>query len=222
MTETVLGFDIRTCDPAILEALWGGPLMLPGGFQSQGRGCLISVETMMMPSIFRYHFDEDDVFNSWKLASKAYGHHHNVLRLWADFDAMRMAVVRAGIGVRLPAPLVTIGITVHDVDVDALRNPYWREILAEPVTPAELSDDWQFLGFDIADDWLLSGLSHCDFESRRTAAFEARWSPCINEAGLLGDLRDAVEFKSVLDSQVQEHAPFIVYGIYKYIRDLTS
>jgi hypothetical protein len=84
-----------------------------------------------------------------------------------------------------------------------------------PVKPAKKEDSWKFLGYDISDGWLLSGLMNCgytppdDIESLRK-----KWSMHLNEYHLFEDFDIAREFRDHTDVRVKEHAPFSVYGIY--------
>jgi hypothetical protein len=41
--------------------------------------------------------------------------------------------------------------------------------MSEPVIPANLGKEWVSLGFDIADEWMCSGLSNCGYEGGERA-----------------------------------------------------
>ena len=69
------------------------------------------------------------------------------------------------------------------------------------------------LGYDIADDGLISGLSNCAYTSKDRQAFE-EFVPHLNRYGLLTSLEVADRFRSLTDARVPDHAPFFVYQIF--------
>jgi hypothetical protein len=74
---------------------------------------------------------------------------------------------------------------------------------------------WERLGYDVADDFTLSGLCNCGYEAEEAAGLRPAWSPELNHHGLFGDPRAALRFCSLTDARVPEHAPFFVYGLYR-------
>jgi hypothetical protein len=73
---------------------------------------------------------------------------------------------------------------------------------------------FEFLGFDVADAFLLSGLTNCGWKSEEANDAWARWATHLNEAHLFKDRTAADEFARYADTRVSEHAPFYVYGIW--------
>lgn len=69
------------------------------------------------------------------------------------------------------------------------------------------------LGFDVADEFLLSGLSNCQLTPEERGRICERWSQNVNMYGLLDDLESALRVKTVYDRLVPEHSPFYVYFI---------
>lgn len=70
-----------------------------------------------------------------------------------------------------------------------------------------------FLGFDVADASRISGLTNCEYSAEDKEQLLPRWTSRLNSFGLLKTLGDAVEFRSVCDSRIEDHAPFWIYGI---------
>jgi hypothetical protein len=70
------------------------------------------------------------------------------------------------------------------------------------------------LGYDVADRWLLSGLSDCGWapgEIRPSGA----WSVAqLNEHHLFHEPERAFEYVEAVNLRVPEHAPFFVYSLY--------
>ena len=77
---------------------------------------------------------------------------------------------------------------------------------------------WSFLGYDVADAGLLSGLSNCGYEEDERAALRARFGQRLNEHHLFAAREDAEAFRGLTDRRVPEHAPFSVYGLWEVAR----
>ena len=81
------------------------------------------------------------------------------------------------------------------------------------ITPATVSHTWELLGYDVSDEWMLSGLSNCGY-GEEAESLRPLWAPHLNEHHLFDDFEKAAEFEALTDARVEEHAPFFVYGIY--------
>jgi hypothetical protein len=75
-------------------------------------------------------------------------------------------------------------------------------------------DDWILLGWDIADQWLLSGIANCGKEAEEWRPIRKRWVDEVNEHNLFSDYGSADECRAEVDKLVPEHAPFRVYGLW--------
>lgn len=85
-----------------------------------------------------------------------------------------------------------------------------------PIEPRAVKDEWELLGYDVCDSWLLSGLSNCGFQPEKedVNALRNTWGTRLNRYHLFQDYNDASEFTAFSDSRVPEHAPFFVYGLW--------
>ena len=87
-----------------------------------------------------------------------------------------------------------------------------------PVNPDQRGADWVFLGYDVADEYMLSVLSNCGFPPglENVAELRAEWGPRLNEFHLFRSLDDAILFKRFKDPRLrQEHAPpCFVFGLW--------
>ena len=112
----------------------------------------------------------------------------------------------------------TFDIIEISVVIDKEAGEYWGDVFYGMVSP-EFDRDLQIrsitLGFDVADHFLISGLSNCGYSSLEIAGPRRAWARFINEVGLFGDLQDAQRFCSVCDLRVSEHAPFAPFLIRK-------
>ena len=75
-------------------------------------------------------------------------------------------------------------------------------------------DHADLIGFDVADYWLMSGLTNCGYSPQEAAALTPVWGPRLNHWHLFATLAEATVFAEVTDERVPEHAPFYAYGIY--------
>ncbi len=73
---------------------------------------------------------------------------------------------------------------------------------------------WKFIGFDIAEESLISGLSNCGYRADELQDAQFQFLSNLNEYGLFDDLQVAKEFCEYTNKRVSEHAPFFVFGMY--------
>lgn len=107
-------------------------------------------------------------------------------------------------------------IAVAGVCQDAPHN--WPEPMkpaATDVNPGEISSEWSFLGYDVAD-WYsdVSALSNTAYDQPSKVRREAAWGPRLNKHHLFHGLIDAWNFARFSDSHIPEHAPFCVFGVW--------
>ena len=76
---------------------------------------------------------------------------------------------------------------------------------------------WKFLGYDIADQGMLSGLSNCMYSEKEIAILKSVWSADLNQYDLFSDIACAVKFRTLTELRVPEHSPFAVYGLYRIL-----
>jgi hypothetical protein len=72
---------------------------------------------------------------------------------------------------------------------------------------------FHLLGYDVADRYLVSGVSNCEVSEPERAALRDMWSSSVNKYGLFGVVEDALKFRAVCDDSIREHSPFCVYRI---------
>lgn len=138
--------------------------------------------------------------------------------LWEDLGSLASAAADLGMALRYAA------FEVLEPDVAVPSELSWRERVLS-VNPASLQHlNAEFVGYDVADYYLLSGLVNCAFtEEERQAA--ARWLPHLNHRHLFASHEPALAFKREADNRVPEHAPFFVFGLWllpKAWRPVTS
>jgi hypothetical protein len=125
----------------------------------------------------------------------------------------KLTDVQAPLASVQPGRCYVIAITVFTGSTSELQE--WDE-LAPTTTPAARDSSWTFLGFDVSDQWLLSGLSNCGFlpEVEDVSGLRAQWGPQLNQYHLFDSFDAATAFKDLSNVRVQEHAPFFVFGLW--------
>ena len=135
--------------------------------------------------------------------------------LWDDLGRLTQCLEDAWGATWPPCRLVAVTVAYGPLSAD--QRAEWDERTTE-VTPAVPSPEWDRLGYDVSDDWLLSGLSNCGYHGDEVGPMRERWGRHLNEYGLFDDAGTAGEFMTVTDERVEEHAPFFVYGLYSVER----
>jgi hypothetical protein len=83
------------------------------------------------------------------------------------------------------------------------------------ITPSEVSESWTFLGYDVSDYFLLSGLMNCGSYNQQTKEiYLSNWASKLNQYHLFTDWQDACAFKELCDVTVLGHEPFYIFGLY--------
>lgn len=158
---------------------------------------VLSTDTLVWPSVF--DLDETLEPPEWRGL---------VQDLWDDLQRMEDYLVKGWDAQWRPCSIIA---------VTKLVDSEWKHEMRAagyPVKPRELDKRWSLLGYDVSDEFLLSGLSDCGYTPKEVRTLGKRWSPYLNNHHLFTDWQQAVEFQEMTDERVVEHAPFYVYGLY--------
>lgn len=71
----------------------------------------------------------------------------------------------------------------------------------------------RFVGFDVCDHTLLSGLMNCAVDGAAHRKLAERFCGSINPYGLFDQIEIAEQFANTMDGLVSEHAPFIPIAV---------
>lgn len=74
-------------------------------------------------------------------------------------------------------------------------------------------EEYEILGYDIADISLTSALSNCGFDQSEKSLFQKEFCSNLNEHGLFIRHDSAIRFCMLSDRRLSEHSPFFVYRI---------
>ncbi len=112
-------------------------------------------------------------------------------------------------------PYWLIAVTLQqDVrDSDNLLVKYAR---TTDIIPTLRNPAWVLLGYDVSDQWLLSGLSNCGYGTNASEIQILRetYTSDLNEHHLFDSIKPADDFMHLSDERVRAHAPFFVFGIW--------
>lgn len=134
------------------------------------------------------------------------------LRLWDSLPKLKERLSTIRNLVRKPYWIIAISILMRGLS--QTENELWSPRLSKTV-PSARNKNWEFLGYDVSDLALLSGLSNCGYEPDEIQSMRARWVKHLNRYHLFTDDAQATEFKSLSDRRVDEHAPFFVFVLYR-------
>ena len=87
---------------------------------------------------------------------------------------------------------------------------------ARLIRPLVRDEAWELLDYDVADQWLLSGLTNCGFDkmTEDVEAIRQKYVPALKVYHLFDEIERVAEYKTFSDERMQEHAPFFVFGIW--------
>ena len=77
-----------------------------------------------------------------------------------------------------------------------------------------IPDHLEFIGYDIADEGICSGLSNCGYTKSDMKFCRENFSSYLNEHGLFNDFGMANQFLSYTNKRVSEHVPFYIYALF--------
>jgi hypothetical protein len=198
--EQLLGFDIRETGSQ-MDAIWS---------PSRKDTFLLRTDVTKVLSVDRYVWPK-----------VAPGVDKNVraprqwrdLGLWENLQQLREYLQQNRDAVQQPYQVIAITLLPDALPVE--EQEVWASLA--PTVPASLSKEWAFLGYDIADEGFISGLSNCGYEANELHLRDG-WSPYLNDRHLFPEKEQALKFKRMTDQRVPEHAPFCIYGLYSLIQ----
>jgi hypothetical protein len=134
---------------------------------------------------------------------------------WAHLAQLTEAVARAFRENPMRA-WRTIAVTLILGDYCREDDVPWSSRLP-PASPVSRGENWEFLGYDVTDQWLLSALSNCGFREGLDdiPRLRSEWSGRLNKFHLFSDLTDAILFKRYSDERLKaDHAPCFAIGLW--------
>jgi len=163
----------------------------------------LSVDTQVWPTIFESE-QRSDIVERFGFQSS-----------WADLATLQSAVTKKHQERSMRAwRMIAITLLLGHYSQEA-KVP-WESRLS-PVHPDQRGGNWEFVGYDVADQWMLSALSNCGFLPGLDDVqhLRAEWGPRLNAFHLFQNIHDAILFKHFSDQRLRDdHAPCFVYGLW--------
>ncbi len=171
----------------------------------------LSTQTYVWPSVFdiltQIDNGEPRLYQDSRLKKPGW---IGTLNLWENLQVLEDHLT-AGWGHNWE-PCWLIAITVLPKTFSTEEQTYWHTQLV-PTVPTIPDDNWPFLGFDLSDGYLLSGLMGCGHSEADKALI-----PYLNDYHLFTDLNQALKFREDINAEDAGHAPFFVFGL-RLIKD---
>jgi hypothetical protein len=129
--------------------------------------------------------------------------------LWNNLECLQQCL-----GSSVTSHSGIIAVNLHLINDPSDEVNRWKAEVPATI-PALRAQVWSLLGYDVADRWLLSGLSNCGFlPGEDVQALRREWSTKLNDHHLFDKLENAIEFRQLSDQRAVEHSPFFVFGIW--------
>src|SRR5262249_54212288 len=109
------------------------------------------------------------------------------------------------------APGVVIAVWLEHVR--SVPHQQLGTVLYPAASPSVVANDWTFLGYDVANEFMRSALSGLTFDWGLALRDQA--SSQLNEYGLFSHRQDALDFEAEADRGSPDHRPFCVCGLYR-------
>jgi hypothetical protein len=210
MTSKLVGFDVRIVDREILAGAWLAERR-ENFLLRHNAPWVASVDPVVWPSIFSFEGEADVSRRFRAIRVTPQDARQQAFGLWRDLRSMlEVLSTQPSEGSILSIP---VAVSLLSEQIPSVEPP-WAEVFSEPTIPTAVEDSWRLLGFDVADRFLMSGLSNCAYAPTEKETLSAVWSMKLSELGLIRNLEDASAFRAATDRRVQEHSPFFVFGLY--------
>lgn len=127
--------------------------------------------------------------------------------LWEDLQALTTAVQ----AVELSKPICYVAIELLEEFCSCEVAEDWRERVPRVVSPDVRSLPHSLVGYDVADYYLLSGLTNCEPSLQHRSS---KWAAHLNKYHLFEKAEVAFEFKAEVEARIPEHAPFFLFALW--------
>ena len=207
MQRLTLGFDARLHASAYVDQVWGTVrrenfLLRPEIAWPK------SIDKTVWPAVLRLPGDVD-MGAQGVIDVEPIDVRQNALDVWRDLDSLERALNRQGVNGHGRVVMITV-LTEEAMPSDHV----WMFAIEDPAQTTDTADEWEFLGYDVADASMTSALMNCGFQPSERDALRKEWADRLNAHGLFQSLDDARAFRLLNDARVAEHAPFFVFAFH--------
>ncbi|MBL1274754.1 MAG: hypothetical protein COB30_001575 [Ectothiorhodospiraceae bacterium] len=145
---------------------------------------------------------------------------------WESLDALRLFIKSSKLNANA---YFLLSITLNNALLTDTELSFWNALLDNKsqalqktelfeglATPNRLDENWEFIGYDVADTGFTSALSNMGFsDGENPSELRTEWSDALNRHHLFDHSDAALRFKAFSDQRVPEHAPFFVFGLWR-------
>lgn len=217
VNRTLIGFDIRLYTEYYLDLIWDHKRRNSYLLRRDLKWPM-SVDKMVWPSIFRYSEEslQHDPFELKGMIDVIPDSMHQIaLELWPDLEEMKAYFLKRRNKLKEGLQIAVF----LEGEESWQSDEYWRAVLDPRLDVGIVPKGWSLLGYDVADKYMVSGLSNCGYNPEDRKELRNSWSDRLNGHGLLKTLGDAMLFKNITDQRVPEHKPFFVYTLFHDSQD---
>lgn len=109
---------------------------------------------------------------------------------------------------------------IETSSIDAVTTPFQlvavTRLRSEDEPELAPDSSWEFLGFDVSDGGMISGLMNCGYlDDAEIEVARREWASRVNASHLFDTVADAERFAITSNERVVEHAPFQPYGLWR-------
>jgi hypothetical protein len=188
----LVGFDVRA-HPSVEDPCWNDERRSAFTLRDVVRP--LSVDQLVWRSIF---------------AEPNEGEWRGVLDHWSSFSQMKARAELTGL---VGGNVCNVAVHVVWELLSLQERADWKNERLDQNVEVDPTTTWRLVGYDVADQWLLSGLSNCGYSVQERDPWRARWGATLNESHLFDDRAAARAFAIATNQRVREHAPFFVYAV---------
>jgi hypothetical protein len=133
------------------------------------------------------------------------------LGLWGSVSEVTKAFSGRNLGGAKSPSITEIAIAASSRLLRPWLNAFQGTL--HPERDAELKLQFLEFGYDVADQYLLSGLSNCGYSKAEIDELRRNFAGLLNSHGLFNNAGEAEEYAEICAGMVPEHAPFFAYRI---------
>jgi hypothetical protein len=139
---------------------------------------------------------------------------HAIMGLWDNLVTLQEYLDTVWSARTYPYWLIAVTLHREERQPESLVERYAQ---SEEIIPALRDPAWGLLGYDVCDEWLLSGLTDLawgDGSPDEVQAISQKYLPSLNEYHLFTSVDSAAEFIPLAEEGAPSHAPFFVFGLW--------
>lgn len=132
--------------------------------------------------------------------------------MWRNLANLKNYLQQSWGNVWKPCYLVAVVELVDEADDEIDLESENRGL--ESISPDAVDDEWELLGYDVADYDLISGLCNGVVDSDEMAKLRHDWKHHLNEHHLFTEPQRAYQYIRVANTRYPSHTPYYVYALY--------